>query len=139
MGQIDRLEQIAQQAERLAGTTPSVSRKADNTTEGKLTRIYEALAVLNAGLFTNDFDYIDFTNDLSPLPDRQVGRVYFNSATQSLEMPVSDDVTQQIGQELLLRVHNDTGTTIPNGAAVEISGYDGRSDGGTAHRDGCWL
>ena len=127
MGQIDRLEQIAQQAERLAGTTPSVSRKADNTAEGKLTRIHEALEEL-AIATEPDFDFVDFNPSLSETPERQVGRVYFNPDTQSLEMPVSNDVTQQIGQELLLRVHNHSGTAIPNGAAIEINSYDD-SDG----------
>jgi hypothetical protein len=44
---------------------------------------------------------------------------YYNEAS---------DVTVNVGQEHLIRVHNETGATIPNGAAVYINGVDGHAN-----------
>ena len=68
--------------------------------------------------------YIDF--DLSPSVSEQEGRMYWNSddGTLNLGMP-GGTVNLQIGQEMILRGRNTTGSTIVNGSVVRIMGASG--------------
>jgi hypothetical protein len=128
MGTIDRLEQIAQQLERLAGTTPTVSAKADTTDEGKLARIRTALASLDTFLAnpTPEFDYIDFDNDVyttsisgEVVPPRKEGRLFYDPLIRALTLyPRGDEVTQSIGHEIYATVYNDNVFDIKNGDVV---------------------
>lgn len=64
-------------------------------------------------------DYLDF--DLTPSVALQTGRAAWNSADDTLDIRHSDNVTQQVGQELYGRILNNTGSTIPNGVALGIN------------------
>lgn len=74
---------------------------------------------------TLNVDHIDFnTTHVSEGPLE--GRMEWNNddGTLNLGMP-GGDVTLQIGQELLMRVRNGSGSVIPNGSVVCISGSSG--------------
>jgi len=64
--------------------------------------------------------YVDF--DTTPTFTDQIGRMGWNSADQTLNLGMEYGVVQQIGQETYARVRNNTGVTIPNGAAVGFAG-----------------
>jgi len=64
--------------------------------------------------------YIDF--DTSVTVTHQIGRVNWNDVDQTLEIDQEYGVIQQVGQETYARVQNNTGVTIPNGAAVGFVG-----------------
>lgn len=51
-----------------------------------------------------------------------IGEVFFNATTQTLELKMTNDVTLQIGQEMLRKVKNDAGVVIGNGKLVYVSG-----------------
>ena len=51
-----------------------------------------------------------------------IGEVFFNSGSQTLELKMTNDVTLQIGQEVLRKVKNDSGAVIGNGKLVYVSG-----------------
>lgn len=56
-------------------------------------------------------------------PTYQAGKLVYDTGNESLTFTNNDSaVSLQIGQETWLRVRNDTGSTIANGAAVYISG-----------------
>lgn len=63
-------------------------------------------------------DYIDF--DRSPAASSQVARVEWNPTDDTLNIHHSGDVTQQVGAELYGRITNNSGATIPSGAAVSF-------------------
>lgn len=71
--------------------------------------------------------------DMTPLgngsqPAYQEGVVFYDSENHTLSLYNDEaDVTHQLGQEQFLRVRNNTGATIPNGAAVLINGAHGNS------------
>lgn len=50
------------------------------------------------------------------------GTLCWNDDDDTLNIQHSNDVIQQVGQELYLRVRNETGLTIPNGNVVRFSG-----------------
>jgi hypothetical protein len=68
--------------------------------------------------------YIDF--DLNPSVSGQEGRVFWNTndGTINIGMP-GGMVNLQVGQEILIRARNTTGTLIPNGSVVRIAGASG--------------
>ena len=57
--------------------------------------------------------------------DTAEGKLYYDAVQHTLSLNLSDDVNLQIGQETLIRVHNDTGSTISNGSAVYLTGASG--------------
>lgn len=62
-------------------------------------------------------------------PTYAEGNVYWNSTDKTLDIQNDiSDVTLQVGQEFLLRVYNDSGSTITNGQVVYISGTFGVND-----------
>lgn len=63
-------------------------------------------------------DYIDF--DRTPAAAAQVARVEWNPTDDTLNIHHSGDVSQQVGLELYGRITNNSGVTIPNGAAVSF-------------------
>jgi len=66
--------------------------------------------------------YIDMLTGL-PNPPWMEGRVFYDDTNQTLAIYNSEsDVTQQLGQEVFIRVHNDTGNPVPNGALVYLNG-----------------
>jgi hypothetical protein len=75
------------------------------------------------------FDALDMTllGDGSQ-PAYQEGVIFYDSENHTLSLYNDEaDVTLQLGQEEFLRVRNNTGATIPNGAAVLINGAHGNS------------
>lgn len=73
-------------------------------------------AVSNGG----PFRYVDF--ETNAIYSSQEARLAWNAVDQTLDLGMDYDVTQQIGQETYARVRNNTGVTIPNGAAVGFVG-----------------
>jgi len=69
-------------------------------------------------------DFIDF--DLTPSQSPQEGRLQWNATDKTLDLGMTGgNVTQQIGQELPIYCHNDSGGNIGNGKVVYVSGGDG--------------
>lgn len=68
-------------------------------------------------------NYIDFTPRGHDDVAHVEGRVFYDSDHKALAYYNEEsDVTVELGRELLLRVYNNTGSTITNGAAVYLSG-----------------
>jgi len=65
-------------------------------------------------------NYVDF--QIGAPFTRQLGRLGWNQADQTLDLGMDYGVTQQIGQEQYARVGNTTGSTIPNGSVVGFAG-----------------
>ncbi len=66
--------------------------------------------------------YMDFTPQ-NPNPSYTRGRLFYDDLKDALSYyNAVEDITLNIGQELLIRVYNDTGDTIPNGAIVYPTG-----------------
>ena len=58
-------------------------------------------------------------------PSHAEGLLFYDDTDKSLSYYNEEsDVTVNIGKESLIRVYNDTGSTITNGTACHISGYD---------------
>lgn len=56
-----------------------------------------------------------------------VGQMTWNATEQTADLVLSSDVTLQLGQELLARVRNNSGSTITNGTVVMVTGALGAS------------
>lgn len=70
-------------------------------------------------------DVVDFDPRSAGNPGHLRGRMFYDSDKDALSYyNEASDVTVNVGQEHLIRVHNETGATIPNGAAVYINGVD---------------
>lgn len=71
-------------------------------------------------------DFLRFTPAASP--SHEEGRVFYQKDVKALSVYVDDaDVEHNLGQEQWTRVRNDTGSTIPNGSVVYITGFHGGS------------
>jgi len=63
---------------------------------------------------------------LSSIPAHEEGRMFWDSDKHVLTIYNDEqDVSLQVGEEMYVRVKNESGATIPNGAAVYISGESG--------------
>lgn len=101
-------------------------------TPSSYTNAYELLQInaTNDGVdFTNapqNIAHIDF--DLDASPTIQEGRMGWNpnDGTMDIGMP-GGNVNLQVGQELLVRVKNESGAQINNGQLVYISGASGNN------------
>lgn len=74
----------------------------------------------------SEFDYIDF--DITASSDTKVGRIRWNSTDRCVEYDSfinGEIVTNQIGQEIWIRVRNNSGSEIGNGKAVYVNGAIG--------------
>lgn len=70
----------------------------------------------------SNVDYIDF-NTASVVPAWKSGRVFWDNTDGCLGVYNAEaDITLQVGQETWVRVRNQTGTTISNGAVVRLVG-----------------
>lgn len=77
------------------------------------------------------YDYIDFNTSLTSDPSFQTGRIHYGSASNSGHLEYDTDitgVTVNLGQQLLLRVNNNTAATINKGKFVKVSGSAGSPD-----------
>lgn len=72
----------------------------------------------------SNLDYVQFdtTNTVAPT---QTGRMAWNQTDGTLDLKLNDGVTLQVGQETVMACVNQTGTLIPEGAAVHILGAQG--------------
>ena len=81
----------------------------------------------NRMLLTGSNSNIDvltfFTETIVPFT--KAGQLRWNEILRTLELKISDDVTLQIGKEILLEARNDEATSISNGQAVYVSGGAG--------------
>jgi hypothetical protein len=76
---------------------------------------------LHSGLYIGPVEAVDF--DVNNGASSQEGRLKWNSTDGTLEVGMpGGDVNLQIGQEMLFRAKNNTGSPILNGMAVRISG-----------------
>lgn len=80
---------------------------------------------------------VQFTNEIGPIEiikfdpthditthTHETGYVCWNNADETLNIFHPNGVVQQVGQETFGYVRNNTGNTIPNGAAVRFSGAE---------------
>jgi hypothetical protein len=97
---------------------------SDFTVQGNLT--VTGTTVLQEVDFVNATgDYLDIRTGLSK-PAYAEGRLFYDDVDKSLAYyNDSSDITFNIGQETMTRVFNQTGSTIPNGQAVYVTGEDG--------------
>jgi len=77
--------------------------------------------VLNASALSG-VDYIEF--DLAPTVDREEGRLYWNDEYKTLELDSANQTSMYLGQEVSIRVINNTGTTLNKGQVVYVSGVN---------------
>lgn len=69
--------------------------------------------------------YIQFDINATSLPNRE-GLLQWNSTEQTLDLGLDGgNIVQQIGEELFIKVYNDSGSTIPNGSPVYFNGRQG--------------
>ncbi len=90
------------------------------TIDGKLTVTEEISSSKTAY-----FPHIQFDTTAAQLPI-SAGLLQWNATDGTLDLGMGGgEVTQQIGQELFVKVRNDTGITIPNATPVYITGRQG--------------
>ena len=105
--------------------TSLAQRSEDYTTTGTVTvgTLTDGTASMTAGHLA-DIDYIDF--DLINGVAAAEGRLVWNDVDGTLNLGLKGGtVNLQIGQELVVRGKNTTGSQIDNGMAVRISGASG--------------
>ena len=73
---------------------------------------------------TGNFDYIFFDTTIGD-EDLVQGQMNWNSEAGTVELGLTDDLKIQIGQTVLFRVKNSTGSTLSKGQAVYASGVLG--------------
>lgn len=113
----------------------TVSGDMSGTATAELTNLVtDANVALSLALNANQsFDYIasntQFVNnyiDLNPIdhPAHNEGRIFYDNVHKTLNY-YSDitNLNMELGTNEYIRVYNDTGNTIPNGAALYLSGY----------------
>lgn len=76
---------------------------------------------------TPTFSYIDMVNGVAAA--HQIGRMYYHSDDDTINLCHANNVIQQIGEELYARTINLTGATIPNGSVIGYVGTTGESIG----------
>lgn len=82
-----------------------------------------ASPVITGGRHTNS-DFFSF-NTAASAPSYTAGQMYWNvsESTVNVDTGIGNSVLQ-IGQESLIKIYNDTGSTIPRGSVVYIVGAD---------------
>jgi hypothetical protein len=114
--------------------------KADIAARNAITQRYEGLAVyvvsemktyqLQGGIANtnwvatsvNGVDFLKF-NIPGPITPIEEGELRWNATDDTLDLGMSGgDITLQIGQETFIKVRNQTGSTLLNGAPVYING-----------------
>src|SRR6056297_513284 len=69
-------------------------------------------------------DYVDYVPQ-DTTPSYNEGRLWYDNLTKALTLFIdSEDVKLNLGREILIRVKNTTGATIPNGSVIYPSGVD---------------
>jgi hypothetical protein len=104
------------------GFTGSLQGNADTATTASyaLTASYLPNPTVSGSI--GNVNYIDFNTSFTATQPT-AGRLSWNNADGTLDLGMKGgNVTQQIGQEILYEVRNETGTTISNGTVVYASG-----------------
>jgi len=83
--------------------------------------MYGALSVYNSTIYT---PHVQFNTSYIPTGSEPTGGMYWNSTDGTVNL-VHDGATQQMGQELFIRVRNTTGSAILNGIPVYFNGRAG--------------
>jgi hypothetical protein len=95
-------------------TDTEIATRAENGANTDIT----SLSGLTGGVAT--VDYVDLNQNTSTLPIP--GRMVWNPDHTCISIGLNNEVTLDVGQELLIKVRNVTGATIPNGAVVRVVG-----------------
>jgi hypothetical protein len=77
------------------------------------------------GLTATDLTTDSLQFDLAANVTVAEGELAWNATDGTLDLGMPDNVTQQIGQELFIKVHNKSGATITNGSPVYFDGRQG--------------
>jgi hypothetical protein len=103
-------------------TLQTVTDNGNNTTNSILTSG-------NVTATTGYFDTFDMTLlENGSQPPHLEGRLFYDSENHTVTMYNDEpDISMQIGQELYVRVRNNTPDDIPNGSVVRINGSHGNS------------
>lgn len=110
----------------ISGSTVSIATGSFATT-GSNTFIgnQNIIGSVTSSMLSSSYIDLDILVD-SNAPTWREGRLYYDSEHGAFSAyNGNSDVILRIGQESLLRVYNNTGTTISKGAAVKISGSQG--------------
>lgn len=121
----------ATEASYLSGVTSAIQTQID----GKLANVVEDTTPQLGGDLdaqSNDITAVDNfkfgTNPTTPLTTE--GSLYWDATNHTIAMKNDEsDVTMQVGQELYVRVRNESGAAILNGEVVYQSGTEGAGEG----------
>jgi hypothetical protein len=105
-----------------ASSTDNAITRFDSTT-GKLIQNSTVLLDDNGNISNANAVVLDTTPATLPTT---TGTIYWNSGNQTPSAILSADVDLQLGQENVALVYNGTGSTIPNGSVVAVSGAQGQ-------------
>ena len=102
---------------------------ADIVPDGDGTRDLGATATRFAETYTDTIDVTEHIQiDPSSSQTYSEGLIYYDDEDKTFNyFNDESDITMNLGRESWIRVYNDTGSTISNGDAVAISGYDATS------------
>ena len=79
-----------------------------------------------SGLQQTQFDYLQFNLSPTNVPTTE-GTLSWDATDRTLKLQTDiPDTAIQVGQESLIRVHNNSGSTITNGQVVAITGSTGQ-------------
>lgn len=119
----------------VTGSVPATVLTSGSITGSGVTndqvRLKADISVTSITASVGVYNYIDFNTSLANDPTFQTGRVHYGSASNSGDLEYDTDITgviMKIGQQLLLRVKNNTAATINKGKFVKVSGSAGSSD-----------
>jgi hypothetical protein len=119
----------------VTGSVPATVLTSGSVTGSGVTgdevRLKDTINVTSITASNGLYDYIDFNTSASTSPTFQTGRLHYGSASLSSDLEYDTDiagVTLRIGQQLVLRVRNNTASQINKGKIVEVSGSAGSSD-----------
>lgn len=98
------------------GTSTGINGESNLTFDGSLLNISGNL-IANTG----NFDQLVFNTSLID-PDLLTGQLQWNSTEGTLDLGLTDNYTMHLGEEMLYRVRNITGSTLRAGQPVYASG-----------------
>ena len=119
------------------GGTGDVTSSSTTSTDNSLARfdgttgkvIQNSVATLsdtgNLDTTSAKVDYLDLDTTASA-PANQAGRIYWDAGNGTPSIDLSGDVSLQLGQEIITLVYNGSGSTIPNGSVVAVTGAQGQ-------------
>jgi hypothetical protein len=130
----DYLMKERAQAYKATPTAPQIAhKKADESASEDGVLIYnstdEEMEVSVNGEFKrmlrNELEFLEFSQ--TETVGVSAGQMSWNDAEGTVDLGLNADVRLQLGQEVVYRVKNSTGSTITNGQVVSAAGTDGAS------------